>query len=116
MHPEPLAPTTLDFGATNNRLQGNPSGRFLHGYYKYLPPVAVFCGEHLLSSSNERARLIPQPVHPKHLKDRGANFAELPYLKVTVRGDSGFCRESVMARYEENEVHLHFGLPKSRVS
>jgi hypothetical protein len=88
-------------------------GRFFHRYYDcycYLPPY-IFCGRHLLAA-----------------KLRGANadaaagaVEEVARVVATIRrrwsrpcillrGDSGFCREALMAWCEANRVDYVFGL------
>ena len=106
----------LDLDATDDPLHGHQEGRFFHGYYKsycYLP-LYIFCGEHLLC-----ARLRPAD------KDAAAgSVAELvrivnqvrarwPKVQIIVRGDSGFCREELMAWCETHDVGYLFGLAKN---
>ena len=106
----------LDLDATDDPLHGGQEGRFFHGYYKsycYLP-LYIFCGEHLLcarlrpangdaaaGSVDELARLIGQ------VRQRW------PKVQVRVRGDSGFCREELMAWCEANDVGYLLGLAKN---
>lgn len=106
----------IDLDATDDLIHGNQEGRFFHGYYGnycYLP-LYVFCGDFLLAaklrSSNidasegtvdEMSRIIP------------LIRAKWPEIKITLRGDSGFCREEIMAWCEENGVDYLFGLAKN---
>jgi len=115
-HPTPPAEIVLDLDATDDPLHGHQEGRFFHGYYKeycYLP-LYVFCGEHLLVAQLRTAdqdasagtvavleRLLPQ------LR------AAWPQVRIIVRGDSGFCREEILAWCEAHGVDYLFGLAKN---
>ena len=106
----------LDLDATDDPLHGAQEGRFFHGYYKsycYLP-LYIFCGEHLLcarlrpadrdasaGSVDELARIV------------GQVRARWPKVRIIVRGDSGFCREELMAWCEAHEVGYLLGLAKN---
>jgi hypothetical protein len=90
----------LDLDATDDPLYGKQEGRFFHGYYGhycYLP-LYIFCGEFLLC-----ARL-----RSSNIDGAAGSVAELqrivqqirsawPQVRIIVRGDSGFCREELMA-------------------
>ena len=115
-HRVPPAQIVLDLDATDDPLHGHQEGRFFHGYYKefcYLP-LYVFCGEHLLAAKLRTAdndashgtvaeleRIIPQVR------------AAWPAVRILVRGDSGFCREEIMAWCEAHGVDYLFGLAKN---
>ncbi len=106
----------LDVDATDDPLHGHQLGRFFHGYYGhycYLP-LYVFCGEHLLC-----ARLRPSDI------DAAAGSVKIlsriieqireqwPEVPILIRGDSGFCRENLMAWCEQNNVDYLLGLAKN---
>ena len=115
-HHVPPAQIVLDLDATDDPLHGHQEGRFFHGYYKefcYLP-LYVFCGEHLLAAKLRTAdndashgtvaeleRIIPQVR------------AAWPAVRILVRGDSGFCREEIMAWCEAHGVDYLFGLARN---
>ena len=107
----------LDLDATDDPLHGHQEGRFFHGYYRcycYLP-LYIFCGEHLLC-----ARLRPA--------DRDASAGSIdelqrivgqirtrwPKTRIVIRGDSGFCREAIMAWCEANDVGYVLGLARNK--
>ena len=106
----------LDLDSTDDPLHGNQEGRFFHGYYGhycYLP-LHIFSGEHLLCARvrpadgdgaagcvEEVARLVQQ------LRQAW------PQVRIMVRGDSGFCREALMAWCEANQVDYVLGLAKN---
>jgi hypothetical protein len=107
----------LDLDATDDILHGNQSGRFFHGYYGnycYLP-LYIFCGEHLLC-----ARLRPSDIDAsagsvKEIERIVTQIrASWPNVQIIVRGDSGFCRESIMSWCENNNVDYLFGLAKNQ--
>lgn len=115
-HREAPESIIIDLDATDDLIHGNQEGRFFHGYYGnycYLP-LYIFCGGFLLAaklrSSNidasagtidELSRIIP------------LIRARWPKVKIIVRGDSGFCREDIMAWCEQNNVDYLFGLAKN---
>src|SRR3954467_4655403 len=115
-HPRPPGRIVLDLDATDDPIHGHQLGRFFHGYYKnfcYLP-LYIFCGDHLLC-----ARLRPSDIDAcagsvKHLKRIVAQIREAwPGVKVVVRADSGFCRESIMAWCEADGVDYVLGLAQN---
>ena len=115
-HAVPPATITLDLDATDDPLYGQQEGRFFHGYYRaycYLP-LYIFCGEHLLC-----ARLRPSNIDGaagalKQIKRLVARIREKwPQVRIILRGDSGFCREHLMAWCENNGVFYLFGLAKN---
>ncbi len=106
----------MDFDATDDLIHGDQEGSFFHGYYGnycYLP-LYIFCGDFLLAAKlrssdidasfgtvDELSRIIP------------LIRARWPKVKITIRGDSGFCREEIMAWCEQNDVDYLFGLAKN---
>jgi len=115
-HREPPPEIVLDLDATDDPLPGNQEGRFFHGYdghYCYLP-LYIFCGEHLLC-----ARLRPSHIDPavgskeELARIIGQIRAAWPEVRIIVRGDSGFCREELLAWCEEQQVDYVLGLAKN---
>src|SRR5664279_1554110 len=106
----------LDLDATDDPLYGKQEGRFFHGYYGhycYLP-LYIFCGEFLLC-----ARL-----RSSNIDAAAGSVAELqrivqqirsawPQVRILVRGDSGFCRQELMAWCEAEGVDYLLGLAKN---
>ena len=106
----------LDLDATDDPLHGNQEGRFFHGYYGhycYLP-LYIFCGEFLLGSR----------LRPSNIDASAGSVEELqrivkqiravwPQVRIVVRGDSGFCREQLMAWCEAEGVDYLLGLAKN---
>jgi hypothetical protein len=115
-HAAPPAEIVLDLDATDDPLHGHQEERFFHGYYGhycYLP-LYIFAGEFLLC-----ARLRPA--------NRDASAGALEEItrlvrpirthwrtvRVTLRADSGFCREPLMAWCEAHGVDYILGLAKN---
>jgi Transposase DDE domain group 1 len=106
----------LDLDSTDDPLHGEQEGRFFHGYYGhycYLP-LYIFSGEHLLGAR----------VRPSNIDGATGSVEELsrivtqvraawPEVKIIVRGDSGFCREDLIAWCETNRVDYVLGLAKN---
>lgn len=106
----------LDLDATDDPIHGKQQGRFFHGYYNcycYLP-LYIFAGDHLLcarlrqsdedgaaGSDDELARIVTRIRKT------------WPKTCIVVRGDSGFCREWLMAWCEENRVEYVLGIARN---
>jgi hypothetical protein len=107
----------IDLDATDDLIHGMQEGRFFHGYYGnycYLP-LYIFCGDHLLSArlrtsdrdgsdgAKEEVERIVNQIRKKW-----------PLVRIIRRGDSGFCREELMAWCEGHGVDYVFGLAKNK--
>jgi hypothetical protein len=115
-HRAPPERIVLDLDASDDPIHGHQLGRFFHGYYKsycYLP-LYIFCGDHLLC-----ARLRPSDIDAsagalKQLQRIVAQVREVwPGVKITIRGDSGFCREAIMSWCEADGVDYLLGLAQN---
>jgi hypothetical protein len=106
----------LDVDATDDPLHGNQEGRFFHGYYKdycYLP-LYIFCGEHLLCARLRSSNIDASAGTVEELQRITAQIrAAWPHVKITVRGDSGFCRDEIMTWCEANQIDYVFGFAKN---
>ena len=106
----------LDFDATDDPLHGNQEGRFFHGYYGhycYLP-LYVFCGDHLLVAKLREANQDAAAGAVEELARVVAQVrARWPKVAITVRADSGFAREALMAWCEANGVDYVLGLARN---
>jgi Transposase DDE domain group 1 len=104
----------LDLDATDDPLHGEQEGRFFHGYYDsycYLP-LYVTCGRHLLAAKLRRSNIDGSAGADVELaRIVGRIRASWPRVRILVRGDSGFARESLMVWCEANGVDFVFGLP-----
>ncbi len=107
----------LDLDATDDPVHGNQLGKFFHGYYKsycYLP-LYIFCGDHLLCAKLRPADIDGAAGSVRQL-DRIVKQirTKWPEVRIIIRGDSGFCREPIMAWCEANGVDYILGLAKNK--
>lgn len=106
----------LDVDATDGPLHGRQEGRFHHGYYReyvYLP-LYVFWGRRVLCARLREANQDPAAGVEEELERIVQRIRERwPAVRVVLRGDSGFCRESVMAWCERHGVQYVLGLQKN---
>jgi hypothetical protein len=106
----------LDIDTTDDPLHGQQEGRFFHGYYReycYLP-LYVFCGEHLLCARLRMANIDAAADSVPELEPIVARIRQRwPQVKIVLRGDSGFCREKLMAWCESQAVDYVFGLAQN---
>ncbi len=115
-HNEPPDEIILDLDATDDPLHGQQEGRFFHGYYRcycYLP-LYIFCGEHLLGAY-VRPSNIDGAAGSEWVLDRlvGRIRERWPDVRIIVRADSGFARDSLMSWCEANQVDYVLGLAKN---
>jgi hypothetical protein len=115
-HAAPPPQIVLDLDATDDPLHGHQEERFFHGYYDcycYLP-LYVFCGRHLLAAK----------LRPSNIDGSAGAIAEVarvvaqirgcwPQVRILLRADSGFARETLMAWCENNGVDYLFGLARN---
>ena len=109
----------LDLDATDDPLHGHQQGRFFHGYYRcycYLP-LYIFCGEHVLCA---RLRASNQDASAGCLEELERIVGQLrrhwPRTRIHIRGDSGFCRESIMKWCEDHGVGFVLGLVRAQLA
>ena len=115
-HPQPPQEIVLDLDVTDTPLHGEQEARFFHGYYGdycYLP-LYIFCGQHLLCA---RQRASNQDASAGALQEIERIVAQIrarwPQVQITLRADSGFCREDLMAWCEGHAVDYVFGLARN---
>jgi hypothetical protein len=115
-HREAPRQIVLDLDSTDDPLHGEQEGRFFHGYYGhycYLP-LYIFCGEMLLGARLRVSNLDGAAGSQKELQRIVRQIrAAWPEVQIIVRGDSGFCREELMAWCEANQVDYVLGLAKN---
>ena len=106
----------LDVDATDDPLHGNQEGRFFHGYYLnycYLP-LYIFCGEFLLCARLLSSNIDASEGTVEELERIvGQIRSAWPEVKIIVRGDSGFCRDSIMTWCETHGIDYVFGFAKN---
>jgi hypothetical protein len=112
------APTeiVLDIDATDDPTHGNQEGSYFHGYYDhycYLP-LYIFSGDDLLSARLRTSDCDPcEGVLPDLARIVNKVRESWPGTRIIVRGDSGFCREDIMAWCELRGVDYVLGLAKN---
>ena len=115
-HREAPKEIILDLDATDDPLHGKQEGRFFHGYYGhdcYLP-LYIFCGEFLLCARLRSSNIDASAGGVEELQRIVEQIRSAwPLVRIVVRGDSGFCREELMAWCEANRVDYLLGLAKN---
>src|ERR1700745_359251 len=115
-HGEEPEEIILDLDATDDPLHGKQEGRFFHGYYGhycYLP-LYIFCGEFLLCARLRMSNIDASAGSVEELQRIVAQIRSAwPQVRIVVRGDSGFCREELMAWCEAHRVEYLLGLAKN---
>src|SRR5213078_2298512 len=115
-HQEAPKEIILDLDATDDPLHGEQEGRFFHGYYGhycYLP-LYIFCGEFLLCARLRASNIAASAGSVEELQRIVEQIRSAwPLVRMVVRGDSGFCREELMAWCEANRVAYLLGLAKN---
>ena len=113
---KPPAEIVLDLDATDDPVHGNQEGRFFHGYYGhycYLP-LYIFCGDFLLGARLRPSNMDASAGCVDELQRIVAQIRQAwPHVKITLRGDAGFCREELMAWGEQEGVDYVLGLAKN---
>ena len=115
-HPTAPAEIVLDLDATDDPVHGAQEGRFFHGYYGhycYLP-LYLFAGEHLLCARLRPANLDASAGALEEVERIVAQLRTAwPAVAITLRADSGFCRDALMTWCETHAVDYVFGLAKN---
>jgi hypothetical protein len=115
-HDRPPRQIVLDLDATDDPLHGEQEGRFFHGYYDcycYLP-LYVLCGRHLLAAKLRRSNIDGSAGAIEEVaRIVGQLRRHWPRVRVLLRADSGFARETLMAWCEANRVDYLFGLARN---
>jgi hypothetical protein len=107
----------LDVDTTDLPLHGKQEGRFFHGYYDnycYLP-LYIFCGEQVLCARLREANHDAAFGSLQEIQRIVAQIrASWPAVKIILRGDSGFCRNSLMSWCESQGVDFVLGLARNQ--
>jgi hypothetical protein len=115
-HATPPEEIVLDIDTTDVALHGNQEGRFFHGYYDhycYLP-LYVFCGEHVLCVRLRPANIDASAGSLQEIRRIVEQIrTHWPEVRITLRGDSGFCRDELMSWCENNHVDFVFGFARN---
>ena len=116
LHDKAPERSVLDRAATDDRVHGDQTGRFFHGYYGCycFLPLYIFGGDHLLCARLRSSNIDASAGSVEELTWIVARIRERwPNVRTVVRGDSGFCRDEIMAWCEANGVDLLLGLAKN---
>jgi len=109
---------TLDFDATDDPVHGDQENRFFHGYYDgyCFLPLYVFCGSQLLVAYLRPANIDASRHTAAILKLLVTRLRQVwPDVRITIRGDSGFCRWRLMRWCDSNGIRYLFGLARNPV-
>ena len=115
-HPTPPAEIVLDLDATDDPVHGTQEGRFFHGYYGHYCslPLYIFAGEHLLCARLRSANIDASAGAVEEVERLVAQLrAAWPTVRITLRADSGFCRDTLMTWAEVHGVDYVLGLAKN---
>lgn len=116
-HATAPAEIVLDLDATDDPLYGQQEGRFFHGYYGhycYLP-LYLFCGEHLLCARLRKSNIDASAGSLEEVERIVKQIrTRWPEVRIILRADSGFCRETLMSWCEDNRVDYVFGLARNQ--
>src|SRR5215475_1103184 len=115
-HATPPEEMVIDVDTTDVELHGGQEGRFFHGYYDeycYLP-LYVFCGEHLLGVRLRSANIDASAGSQREVaRIVGQIRQRWPEVRITLRGDSGFCRDELMSWCEHSGIDYVFGFARN---
>jgi Transposase DDE domain group 1 len=102
----------LDLDAADDPLHGHQEGRFFHGYYDcycYLP-LYIFCGRHLLAAKLRRSNIDTSAGAVAEVAPIVAQIRlRWPRVRILLRADSGFARETLLRWCELNRIDYLFG-------
>ena len=107
----------IDFDATDDPVHGDQLGKFFHGYYKKycFLPLYAFCGDWPLAAILRPSNIDASAGTVTQLQRMVPQLRQAwPDVRIVIRGDSGFCRESIMRWCEENHVDYVLGLAKNK--
>jgi hypothetical protein len=106
----------LDLDATDDPIHGAQEGRFFHGYYRcycYLP-LYIFSGEFPLCARLRQSNIDAAAGTVEALERIVGRLRRAwPGVRILVRADSGFARESIMAWCEAHDVDYLLGLARN---
>jgi len=115
-HAQPPQEIVIDLDSTDLPLHGHQEQRFFHGFYYhycYLP-LYIVCGEHLLGVRLRPANIDSSAGALEEVERIVKQIRQSwPEVKIILRADSGFCRESLMSWCEANQVEYVFGFARN---
>jgi Transposase DDE domain group 1 len=115
-HAEPPQEIVIDPDTTDLPLHGHQEQRFFHGFYYhycYLP-LYIVSGEHLLGVRLRPANMDASAGALEEVERIVKQIRQSwPEVKIILRADSGFCRESLMSWCEAHQVDYVFGFARN---
>ena len=116
-HDAPPGEIVLDLDATDDPLHGHQEGRFFHGYsrcYCYLP-LYIFCGRHLPAARPRRSGIDAGKGAEQEVARIVTQIRKTwPKVRIILRADSGFARDTLMDWCETDKVGYIFGLARNK--
>jgi Transposase DDE domain group 1 len=109
---------TLDFDGTDDTIHGNQECGFFNGYYDSycFLPLYVYSGSQLLVAYLRPANIAGNYHAAAILKLLVTRLRQAwPNVRITIRGDSAFCRWRLMRWCESNDIRYIFGLGRNSV-
>ena len=117
MHATLREEIVIDLDATDDPVHGKQEGGEYHGYYRRycFLPLYITCGNQVLAVRVRRSKIDSAKGALGELKRVVERIrARWPGVRITVRGDSGFCRDRIMTWCEgEKGVRYVFGLARN---
>ena len=117
--PKHAAEIVIDVDAMGPRLHGNQEGRYFNAYYNdyvYLPLYAFVGNIPLWAQLRTAEHEAAHGVVPALEEIVAAIRRRCKKARIIIRGDSGFCRDEIMAWCEgQAEVYYCLGLAKNSV-
>src|ERR1051325_1289993 len=117
--PKDAVEIVIDLDAMGHRVHGNQEGRHFSAYYDdyvYLPLYAFVGNVPLWAQLRTADHDVAQGVVPALEQMVAAIRGRCKKARIIIRGDSGFCREELMAWCEgQREVYYCVGLAKNSV-
>jgi len=100
-HAEPPEEIVIDLDATDLPVHGHQEQRFFHGFcnhYCYLP-LYIISGDHLLGVRLRAANIDASAESLEEIERIVQQIRQAwPEVKIILRADSGFCRETLIGR------------------
>jgi hypothetical protein len=115
-HGEAPPEIILDLDATDLPLHGHQEQRFFHGFYNhycYLP-LYIVSGDHLLGVRLRAANIDASAGALEEVERIVGQIRRVwPEVKITLRADSGFCRDALMSWCEAHGVDYVLGFARN---
>lgn len=116
-HATPPREIVLDLDATDDPVHGHQLGRFFQGDYREycFLPLYLFCGHYPLCAKRRPADIDASAGSLQQVQRLVARLRQAwPDVVITLRADSGFCRDNLMSWCEAHDVRYLFGLPQNK--